>query len=46
MKTTSTTIKNAKKRAYAAPKLKKIGTLQKLTQKGGSQADILGPFTA
>ncbi len=45
MKAKSTNIYNAPKRAYATPKLKKIGSLQKLTQKGGSQADILSPYT-
>ncbi len=40
-----TNINQAKKRAYIAPKLKKIGSLQKLTQKTGSQNDTFSPFT-
>lgn len=34
------------KRTYAKPVLLKIGSVKKLTQKGGSQADIFTNYTA
>jgi hypothetical protein len=46
MKAKSTTIHNAPKKAYATPRLRKIGSIQKLTQKGGSTADIFTNYTA
>lgn len=34
-----------RKKAYAKPTLKKIGSVARLTLKGGSQADALSNFT-